>query len=173
MAWPTRFEQRARRPPIVAHQASMMGGASQASAASHAPPNAIALIQRWAAASAAPANSDQTSSHGTPRPRESRLTPSSGVTNDACRRNSGPSLAQLSPLARDEQARRGFLQNLGAALLPPDPALHALVHRHGPALSAERPFARYASRACLTRHAQARAEARRGLPCLCRACPPW
>jgi len=41
---------------------------------------------------------------------------------------------------RDEHAAligRGFLQNFGAALLPPDPALHALVFRHGPSSYSE------------------------------------
>jgi hypothetical protein len=41
---------------------------------------------------------------------------------------------------RDEQAvliGRSFLQNFGAALLPPDPALHVLVFRHGPSSYSE------------------------------------
>jgi hypothetical protein len=41
---------------------------------------------------------------------------------------------------RDEQTAligRGFFQNFGAALLPPDPALHALVERHGPSSYSE------------------------------------
>jgi hypothetical protein len=41
---------------------------------------------------------------------------------------------------RDEQTvwiGRGLLQNFGAALLPPNPALHALVLRHGPSSYSE------------------------------------
>jgi hypothetical protein len=41
---------------------------------------------------------------------------------------------------RDEQVvliGRGFLQNFGAALVPPDPALHALIFRHGPSSYSE------------------------------------
>jgi hypothetical protein len=59
-------------------------------------------------------------------------------SKDATRVRRSRSLPDSWP--RDEQAAligRGFFQNFGAALLPPDRVLHALVSRHGPSSYSE------------------------------------
>jgi hypothetical protein len=61
-----------------------------------------------------------------------------GFSKDAARVRRSRCLPDAWP--RDEQVvliGRGFLQNFGAALVPPDPALHALVFRHGPSSFSE------------------------------------
>lgn len=61
-----------------------------------------------------------------------------GFSKDAARVRRSRSLPDRWP--RDEQAALigcGFFRSFGAALLPPDPALHALVSKHGPSSYSE------------------------------------